>query len=74
MADIMNTSHRVIYSDSKNMEAVPSESVDLMVTSPPYPMIAMWDEMFVQQSSIVKDFFLGLHGAARTGIKQGASE
>ena len=41
----MKTNHNVIYSDSKNMDAVPSESVDLMVTSPPYPMIAMWDEM-----------------------------
>jgi DNA modification methylase len=50
----MKTNHKVIYSDSKNMEAIPSESVDLMVTSPPYPMIAMWDEMFAQQSSSVK--------------------
>ncbi|GMQ79663.1 MAG: site-specific DNA-methyltransferase [Thermodesulfobacteriota bacterium] len=50
----MKTNHKVIYSDSKNMEAIPSESVDLMVTSPPYPMIAMWDEMFIQQSSSVK--------------------
>jgi len=54
MTDIMKTNHKIIYSDSKNMEAVPSESVDLMVTSPPYPMIAMWDEMFAQQSSSVK--------------------
>jgi DNA modification methylase len=37
-----------------NMEAVSSESVDLMVTSPPYPMIEMWDEIFAQQSSSVK--------------------
>jgi DNA modification methylase len=36
------------------MKAVPSESVDLMVTSPPYPMIAMWDEIFSRQSSSVK--------------------
>jgi DNA modification methylase len=50
----MKTNHKVIYSDSKNMETVTSESVDLMVTSPPYPMIAMWDEMFAQQSSSVK--------------------
>jgi DNA modification methylase len=50
----MRTHHTVIYSDSKNMEAVPSESVDLMVTSPPYPMIEMWDEMFAQQRSSVK--------------------
>ncbi|MBE9530322.1 MAG: site-specific DNA-methyltransferase, partial [Proteobacteria bacterium] len=51
----MKTNHKVIYSDSKNMEAVPSESVDFMVTSPPYPMIAMWDEMFAQQSASVKE-------------------
>jgi DNA modification methylase len=28
------------------MEALPSESVDLVVTSPPYPMIKMWDKIF----------------------------
>lgn len=50
----MKTDHRVIYSDSKVMEVVPSESVDLMVTSPPYPMIEMWDEMFARQSPSVK--------------------
>ncbi len=36
------------------MEAVPSESVDLMVTSPPYPMIEMWDKMFARQRSSVE--------------------
>jgi modification methylase len=36
------------------MENIPPESVDLMVTSPPYPMIAMWDEMFSRQSTSVK--------------------
>ena len=47
----MRTYHTVIYSDSKNIEAAPSKSVDLMVTSPPYPMIEMWDEMFAQPGS-----------------------
>jgi DNA modification methylase len=50
----MKTNHKVIYSDSKNMETIASESVDLMITSPPYPMIAMWDEMFAQQSASVQ--------------------
>jgi DNA modification methylase len=35
------------------MEAVSSESIDCMVTSPPYPMIEMWDEIFGQQSPSV---------------------
>jgi len=50
----MKTTHKVIFGNAINMEAVSSESVDLMVTSPPYPMIEMWDEMFAQQSSYVK--------------------
>ena len=28
------------------MDGIDSESVDLVVTSPPYPMIQMWDQMF----------------------------
>ena len=50
----MKTNHKVIFGNAMNMEAVSSESVDLMVTSPPYPMIEMWDEMFAQQNSSVK--------------------
>ena len=33
------------------MEAIPSNSVDLVVTSPPYPMIEMWDSMFADQNA-----------------------
>ncbi|MBW1893683.1 MAG: site-specific DNA-methyltransferase [Deltaproteobacteria bacterium] len=50
----MKTTHKVIFDNAVNMEAVKSESVNLMVTSPPYPMIKMWDEIFAQQSSLVK--------------------
>lgn len=42
----METNHRVIFSDSANMEKISSKSVNLVVTSPPYPMIEMWDELF----------------------------
>lgn len=50
----MKTNHKVTFGNATNMKEVSSESVDLMVTSPPYPMIEMWDEMFAQQSSSVK--------------------
>ena len=33
------------------MEALGSDSADLVVTSPPYPMIEMWDAMFVDQNA-----------------------
>jgi len=32
------------------MRDLPGESVDLVVTSPPYPMIEMWDEIFANQN------------------------
>jgi len=49
----MKTNHKILIGNSINMEAVSSESVDFMVTSPPYPMIEMWDEMFARQSASV---------------------
>jgi DNA modification methylase len=42
----MSTQHRIIFGNSQQMPEVESGSVQLMVTSPPYPMIAMWDEQF----------------------------
>lgn len=50
----MKTRHEIIFSDSSDMKQLPKESVDLLVTSPPYPMIEMWDGMFSQQSASVK--------------------
>ena len=46
----MRTEHKIIFGDSRNMSQIKSESVDLMITSPPYPMIKMWDEMFGEQN------------------------
>lgn len=59
----MKTNHKVLFKNAMKMEDVDSESVDLMVTSPPYPMIEMWDEMFAQQSSYVKKAFDKRDGA-----------
>jgi modification methylase len=42
----MQTFHRAYFKDSRNMQAIASSSVELVVTSPPYPMIEMWDEGF----------------------------
>jgi DNA modification methylase len=47
----MKTTHKIYFNDSKNMSVIPSTSVHLVVTSPPYPMIAMWDDMFGRQNN-----------------------
>jgi DNA modification methylase len=50
----MKTIHRILFSDSSRMQILHSESIDLIITSPPYPMIEMWDDIFCRQSSSIK--------------------
>ncbi|MFW5965791.1 MAG: DNA-methyltransferase [Halodesulfurarchaeum sp.] len=42
----MNTEHRVHVTDSRGMDELADDSIELVVTSPPYPMIEMWEEVF----------------------------
>jgi DNA modification methylase len=42
----MQTQHKIIIANSQQMPELPDSSIHLMVTSPPYPMIKMWDAMF----------------------------
>ena len=46
----MKTIHKILFQDARNLKEIASESVDLVVTSPPYPMIGMWDDMFGNQN------------------------
>ncbi|PSQ01207.1 modification methylase [Halobacteriales archaeon QS_5_70_17] len=41
----METEHAVHVGDAREL-ALPEGSVELVVTSPPYPMIEMWDDLF----------------------------
>lgn len=43
---MLETHHKVHTADSRGLSILPERSVDLVVTSPPYPMIEMWDEVF----------------------------
>ena len=43
---MLESNHTIIYSDSRDLAFLPSESINLVVTSPPYPIIAMWDDLF----------------------------
>ena len=37
------------------MTQIPTGSIDLVVTSPPYPMIEMWDEMFGEENQKIRE-------------------
>jgi DNA modification methylase len=41
-----DTSHAVVVGDSADLSFLAGGSIALVVTSPPYPMIAMWDDHF----------------------------
>ena len=42
----METFHRVFIGDAREISQLDANTVELVVTSPPYPMIEMWDEVF----------------------------
>ena len=46
----MQTEHLIHYSDARDLAEVGDGAVHLVVTSPPYPMISMWDETFCQMN------------------------
>lgn len=51
----MKTFHKIYFKNATDLAEVPSESVDLVITSPPYPMIEMWDGIFSKQNAEIKN-------------------
>ena len=44
------TNHSICTADARDLHDIADGSVDLVVTSPPYPMIKMWDDVFSRLS------------------------
>ena len=51
----MITKHKIQIGNSQNLSQIKDESVNLIVTSPPYPMIEMWDEIFSTLNNEIKE-------------------
>jgi DNA modification methylase len=51
----METQHSVVVGDARELDEVADDSVELVVTSPPYPMIEMWDDVFRELDSDIGD-------------------
>jgi len=47
--------YRIVIDDSRHMNSVGNDSVDLIVTSPPYPMIEMWDKLLSSQDARIRN-------------------
>ena len=65
------TTHKILNANSACLSSVPDASVDLVVTSPPYPMIEMWDDLFYNEDqSITRDLNYGRGLAAFTKMHE----
>jgi len=60
----METTHRMHVGDARSMDEVADESVELAVTSPPYPMIEMWDDTFTELDPAVGEALAAGDGEA----------
>ena len=60
----MNTVCRLAFQNASDLSDIPDKTVALVVTSPPYPMIEMWDELFCSL-----DPQIGLHLKKQEGRK-----
>lgn len=51
----MKTLHKLYNQSSEKLEFIEDSSIDLTVTSPPYPMIEMWDGIFSNIDASIKN-------------------
>lgn len=49
--------HTIYFNAAQCMSQLEDETIDLVVTSPPYPMIEMWDGIMAAQNSKIQDAF-----------------
>ncbi len=54
----LTTHHQVFFEDARALNSIANTAVDFIVTSPPYPMVKMWDQAF---SSMHPDIGLALN-------------
>lgn len=60
----METYHHVFAADSRSLDQLEDDSVELVVTSPPYPMIEMWDDLFASLNSDIESHLENSQGQA----------
>jgi modification methylase len=59
---INNTTHKVFIGQAQSLKPIPNSSIHLVVTSPPYPMIEMWDKIMARQNAEIEAAAKDLNG------------
>ena len=67
----METHHRVATGDARDLDGIDDDAVELVVTSPPYPMIELWDDVFADLDPAVGDAVAAGDGAAAFELMHG---
>ena len=62
----MHTEHKIILGNSQQMTELSNGSVHLMVTSPPYPMVKMWDAIFAKADPRIAELWKKLEADSKT--------
>jgi len=62
---MLSTEHKIIIGNSQQMPELADSTVHLMVTSPPYPMIKMWDTLFARIDPKIVQLWLELKADKR---------
>jgi DNA modification methylase len=68
----METTHHLYAADARDLGAVADDAVDLVVTSPPYPMVEMWDELFGELVPAASEYLHADRGEAAFEAMHGA--
>jgi hypothetical protein len=63
MGIVAATNHRIWMTEARGLDGVAEQSVDLVVTSPPYPMIQMWDTLFEAADPLIGEALAQSNGA-----------
>jgi DNA modification methylase len=58
------TTHRIHAADARSLDGLDDDAIDLVVTSPPYPMVEMWDDLFADLTPEVESYLDTGKGAA----------
>ncbi len=66
----IKTTHKIIVGDSRRMEEIEDESVHLVVTSPPYPMIEMWDDLFRRMDDRIDELWVKMEIETNRKLKE----
>ncbi len=54
--------HYLFFHDARHLSGIDDQSIDLVVTSPPYPMIEMWDDVFTQLNPTMRQLLTEARG------------